>query len=370
MEATWTQVTERNPMARRDVERAMAFSNILEEIDSSDEDSEDDVAADVRAAREEIPLRQPSQLSGKKSKAVKEGSREADEDLEEDSDDGGEPGDAALLLAAAATGKGECQRLYEESGNCMKLLFAMCLGIKDRDTDPRRYIADIEDDKVYKLMVNKSSIIPTVDILKAEMKRRANLRGIKKFRKNSCPKSECIRWLKQNPLTNTSDIKFLRFEEKKIYDAVLAAALEGEKQKKEKLLTSNWTGPLPWLRLYCAMMCDDAMESLKDKDRCLARDELDARNSAERPETYVEVVTRIYNDQTEVFYTESLPGLHSNFSETLELKFEEMPGGKITVEDCKKKIADARVKLMTVRSFNIEVLVTLSLLSQAMLLVH
>ena len=64
---------------------------------------------------------------------------------------------------------------------------------------------------------------------------------------------------------------------------------------------------------------------------------------------FPEVVARVYNDIDEVFYTDIEPVLHEMYSEQIELKFENMPGGKLTVEDCKKKMADAKLKLQTVR---------------------
>jgi hypothetical protein len=47
-----------------------------------------------------------------------------------------------------------------------------------------------------------------------------------------------------------------------------------EDADKEKLANANWTGNLPWLRLYCCMTHDPALEALRNKDRVLARDEL------------------------------------------------------------------------------------------------
>jgi hypothetical protein len=80
----------------------------------------------------------------------------------------------------------------------------------------------------------------------------------------------------------------------------------------------------------------------------LDREELDARNSDQQPETYDEVVARLYNDIDNVFFTESLPELHSDFAECMSLDFDDMPGGAITADDVKKKIGESRVKLMQV----------------------
>jgi hypothetical protein len=79
-------------------------------------------------------------------------------------------------------------------------------------------------------------------------------------------------------------------------------------------------------------------------------DELDARNSDNRPETYEAVVARLYNDPDLDFYTESLPGLHDSFARPICLDYTLMPGGDISAEDVKKKVGDARAKLMQVSS--------------------
>jgi hypothetical protein len=96
------------------------------------------------------------------------------------------------------------------------------------------------------------------------------------------------------------------------------------------------------------MTHDPALEALPNKDRVFARDELDARNSDKRPETYDEVVARLYNDPDLEFYTESLAGLHDTFARPINLDYDLMPGGEITPEDVKKKVGDARAKLMQV----------------------
>ena len=98
------------------------------------------------------------------------------------------------------------------------------------------------------------------------------------------------------------------------------------------------------------MTCDEALAALRDRDRVMDREELDARNSDQRPETYEEVVARVYNDPDIVFYTEVLPDLHADFADCTSLEFAEMPGGNISAEDVKKKIGEARVNLMQVRT--------------------
>ena len=68
-----------------------------------------------------------------------------------------------------------------------------------------------------------------------------------------------------------------------------------------------------------------------------------------RPETLWEVVTRLYNDNEVVITTPALPDLHEDFATVLKLKYEDMPGGHITVEEAKKRGTEAKAKLTQVR---------------------
>lgn len=185
--------------------------------------------------------------------------------------------------------------------------------------------------------------------MKWEMKRRAEKAGLKKFRKNSVLKPEAMQWLKENPVKDPADVAFLISTEGELYKTLLEVAKEAEEASKEKRANASWTGNLPWLRLYCSMVHDDCRQIMPGKDLTLKRDELDAGLRSDlRPMTYEAAVAKIYNDPDIVFYTEINPELHVTFEEAIELHFDSMPGGEIDAEDVKKKIGEARAKLMQV----------------------
>jgi len=213
-----------------------------------------------------------------------------------------------------------------------------------------RLLADVEDHWLYQNMANKSSVAPTVELMRKEMKRRAVKAGLTKFRKNSCSKQECIKWLKLNPVTDFKDICFLQREEFKICVVVLEAHKESQKLKEQKRLVANWTGNKPWLRLYCCVFADQAITALKCRDDKWSREMLDGRNLKDRPPTYWEVVAGLYNDDDLIFYTEALGDLHHCFKESIRLVLHKMPGGELSVEDCKKKISQAKT-ILTVVSY-------------------
>jgi hypothetical protein len=79
--------------------------------------------------------------------------------------------------------------------------------------------------------------------MKEEMKRRANKAGRRV--------TQCV----SDPI----DVAFLTNAEEQLYKTLIAAGSEAEEASHEKLANSNsWTGNLPWLRLYCSMVHDDA----------------------------------------------------------------------------------------------------------------
>jgi hypothetical protein len=270
--------------------------------------------------------------------------RTEDTDDDDEDDDDEEQEFEGLVEAGAGIPIGECEKVYKKHGNSVSHLLVMSLGLSTADG---RKLADFDDDDNYKTYLPKS-LMPKVPLMKWEMKRRATAAGITKFRKSSVLKPEALHWLRSNPVSNQQDVQFLTRTEDELYKTMLEAKKEIEEADREKLATSNWTGNAPWCRLYCAMTHDDALEAIKYKDNVMQRDELDARNSENRPASYEAIVAKLYNDPTEEFYTEAVPALHDYFAEPICLEFLGMPGGEISAEDVKKKIGDARAKLMQV----------------------
>jgi hypothetical protein len=72
------------------------------------------------------------------------------------------------------------------------------------------------------------------------------------------------------------NVVFLTNAEEQLYKTLIAAGSEAEEASCEKLANSSWTGNLPWLRLYCSMVHDDARKLIPTKDLTMTRDELDA----------------------------------------------------------------------------------------------
>lgn len=215
----------------------------------------------------------------------------------------------------------------------------------DRHSRP---LADFENDTtgIWKHLPKTS--VPKVPVLKAEMRRRANKIGIK-LRKNTSPRSECLRWLATSPVKDLADIKCLRQEEAIVYQELIEASAETDDENRARLLTANWSGPVPWLRLCHCVVDDEFIKALRTRDDVMERDELDARDSISGPDTFDEIVSRRHNDPDFVPVTLALPDLHEDFAVPISLPLNEMPGGTITVSEVKKRSTESRAKTTQVR---------------------
>ena len=108
-----------------------------------------------------------------------------------------------------------------------------------------------------------------------------------------------------------------------------------------------WRSIDPWLRLYEAAADDNTKEAFLHKDDTLDRPALDARNHEERPKTYHEIMADNFNDPICVYNSLCLPDLHSVFSSSIELKFENM-SGPITADQVKDRLGQSRAALVAI----------------------
>jgi len=288
--------------------------------------------------------RTPSQNSRRQLPSSDEEEEEDDDDKDDDNGEHPEP------FLGQMTGPGDCERLYRSLNNCPKTFGSMATGLTT--LDQKQMLSDFEDDACYEQMPSKKNFKPTREFSQKEMIRRARKSGpnMKKFKKRSLTRQQCLHWLAHNPVTDPVDVAFLVKEEGILYNVMVDAAHKAEQAKGEKLLTSNWTGNFPWLRLCCAVCEDDCQQALADWNRSLNRQELDARNNDARPMTYWQKVCLKHNNPDWEVLTDALPELHTDFSESILLKLNDMPERPLaSPEDARKKGAEARAKLMQVK---------------------
>ena len=237
---------------------------------------------------------------------------------------------------------GVCQAYYEKMGNSKAHLLAMCWGITHLNG---RELGDVESEP-HKSCSNKKKVLPSNQVIKAEIVRRAGTLGLPKERMPKCTnwnRSRSREWMMANPVTDMADVAFLACEEEAFYNKLQAANVE----KSTAKMCTSWTTLDPWLRLLHAAAHEEARPALLLRDQVLDRNGLQNRNAADRAETYEEIVTRLFNDESRTFVTSRVPNLHSVFSEHHYLSFDKMPG-PITPKEVKSRLADARAKLVKV----------------------
>ena len=122
-----------------------------------------------------------------------------------------------------------------------------------------------------------------------------------------------------------------------------------EEEKNAISSPTGWTDNKPWLRLYSALYDERTRPYLVSNNEVMTRQELDARNNVARPKTLYEFIADLVNDEKVVYRVNARPELHPAFSEDFVLTSECMPG-PITAEEVKRRLADARAKLMKVIS--------------------
>ncbi|CAB9501696.1 hypothetical protein SEMRO_115_G056890.1 [Seminavis robusta] len=201
---------------------------------------------------------------------------------------------------------GPAERYYKCSGENNAELMSMGIGLKTSDL---REIGNVELEP-YRSMKLKKKVTPTQRHMVEEIKRR----------------SYC--------------------DEKKLFDLINKVNLEKQGDKKDK--AAAWISVEPYIRLIECMLSDEIRPLFLEMQRVGDRDELDARNSANRPErTVFEACARLFNDAHKDVFSQCLPDLHTTFADVLDCCFENMPG-PVTADEVKRRWGDCRAKLIKI----------------------
>ncbi|CAB9517520.1 expressed unknown protein [Seminavis robusta] len=183
---------------------------------------------------------------------------------------------------------GPTERYYKCGGEKAADLLAMCIGLKTFDL---REAGNVEVEPYCSMKLKKKHFCE-------EIRRRCILEGIVPGPKcGNWERKKCLGWLQAHPLQNHND-----------------------RSIREKFLEMHRLGD---------------------------REELDARNSEDRPETVYESVARLFNDNEHEVFSRCLPDLHFSFAEVLDCSFEHMPGA-ITPDEVKRRWGDCRAKLIKI----------------------
>jgi hypothetical protein len=214
---------------------------------------------------------------------------------------------------------------------------------------PGSYVFDMDRDEVLKAFPQKALFFPTVKVLKEEAQQRTTLFKLKKPLKKSANRTDLVDWLKcGHEITDPLDEAFVCFEANKMYKMIMKQAEEATAVSRERLASRNWNSQEPWMRFYHCVTDDEVKVLLRTNEGTMTHEELDARNSSERPPTCCwEKITELYNSD-KCYISYALPSLYISFGEPKVLLFNDMPGGPIIAEDAKTRLSDARAKVISI----------------------
>ena len=211
-----------------------------------------------------------------------------------------------------------CALYWQQQGNKPDVLLAMAVGMSLEDNErpcddgDDRMLADFTQEPYVSLSQN-SSYSPRQKTFAAEVARRRSIQmrtdaSLKPLACSGWVKSRALAWLYDNVVALPNDVEFLRREEPKIHRVLMNVLTTAKEQERRKASAANWGSYKPWLRLYCCIFSDEALEAFLGKDFTFQNaEQTDARNTEEfRPETFEEVVCRLYNDHNFICITEPL----------------------------------------------------------------
>ena len=235
-----------------------------------------------------------------------------------------------------------CKNAYERANGAKTLLLCMIIGLRDLgDLTVEPYVSS----KQKKLFTPKK-----LDLMK-EVDRRFLLNppttGGRKPRPSNWTTSTLTNWLLQHPITDAEDVKYLREEEEKFKQMILAANRE-----ETSTTTSATPSGVIWnstadLRLIHCPTVDEVKEVYLQRHEVMSRRQLDAKNGPTAAPSVDEVIANQYNNSSFKPRSLSLPDLHEDFVVPIDLSLENVPCS-VTPDQVKRWLADRKTKLVLI----------------------
>ena len=166
------------------------------------------------------------------------------------------PNDSTPALSAAPSEKSRPSIIsaselnYLEKGNCKKVLFLMCVGLRDEGS----YIFDLNSTPF--TFLKKNEIKPSKLEYAAEVSRRSQILPVNKTpRPSGWALSKLTEWLESNPIIDHADIEFLKSEVLKLSKLLYESKKEADDQ--QQATSGAWRGNVPYLCLILCLAEDD-----------------------------------------------------------------------------------------------------------------
>ena len=188
-----------------------------------------------------------------------------------------------LFLPGGGENCSVSEQVYIDSGNEKKILFLLCIGLRNHDNEQPLFSLESEP---WSLLPKTTILRPKNSDYVKEITRRATLFNIAPLpRPSNWTRVQTLEWLEQNPVRVANDIEFLSNEVARLQDVLRRAQQQNDGENGTASSRGggrNWRGPVPYL---CMIMC-----LTQDNVKCLflarantrSRQELDARNSESR----------------------------------------------------------------------------------------
>ena len=182
-----------------------------------------------------------------------------------------------------------CQKLYEESGNQKKVLYLMCIGLRDRDGNAPLFCLEKEPwSHGCNFPKQRRCVLKTLTFTRKWSDEQCSSMIFPVPRpSNWAAQQLCMEWLQQNPVRNEADIEFLTKEVSRVHNILVRAQ---QQQQETELMPStvstgvgrNWRGLVPYLRVLMCLTHYHVKSLFLTRANVLTRQELDARRNKSR----------------------------------------------------------------------------------------
>jgi hypothetical protein len=206
---------------------------------------------------------------------------------------------------------------FVQNSNSIKLLCAMCIGIKD---DKGNAIFDLDDSKYKKL--NKREIKPSTGDYATEVEWRMKLYSHDPVRPKNWSMPQCLKWLNDHLIVGEHDVAFMKRAVGEFSGKVLREQEEAQElqQQQQQDATGSWHGKAPYLCLVHDLMEDYVRNAYLRRADAQTRLQLDSCNSEIQEPTAWEMIANRWNDVTFNPFTR-VSDCHSDFAVSIDCSY-------------------------------------------------
>jgi hypothetical protein len=180
-----------------------------------------------------------------------------------------------------------------------------------------------------------SLVLPKKEIAKEIVRRCPATPGRKGVNHNNKSVEQLMALLLKNPITDSSDISFIKAEFQ-THSSVIEQLLEDGKTKR---VVADKIARLRFIVILCTN--DDVKSTyLRSTDGKTAQD-IDYEKTDKAAVTWMDLLCELFNDPDQEYFTQIIMGLHEDFQEPIDCSTEYV----LTVDGCKQIMSTMKTKL-------------------------